>query len=116
MIETALFRRALTNLLQNAIQHSPAGARITVSIDAQQQDVQVAVSNPGEPIEQRHLPRLFDRFYRVDSARRDFDGVHCHGLGLAIVKAIALMHGGTAFASSKSGKTTIGFTVGGKAA
>ncbi|AKZ62243.1 histidine kinase [Herbaspirillum hiltneri N3] len=116
MIETALFRRALTNLLQNAIQHSPAGARITVSIDAQQQDVQVAVSNPGEPIEQRHLPRLFDRFYRVDSARRDFDGVHGHGLGLAIVKAIALMHGGTAFASSKSGKTTIGFTVGGKAA
>jgi len=120
MIETALFRRALTNLLQNAIQHSPAGARITVSIDAQQQDeqqrVQVAVSNPGEPIEQRHLPRLFDRFYRVDSARRDFDGVHGHGLGLAIVKAIALMHGGTAFANSKSGKTTIGFTVGGKAA
>ncbi|RFB69595.1 MULTISPECIES: heavy metal sensor histidine kinase [unclassified Herbaspirillum] len=120
MIETALFRRALTNLLQNAIQHSPAGARITVSIDAQQQDVQqrvqVAVSNPGEPIEQRHLPRLFDRFYRVDSARRDFDGVHGHGLGLAIVKAIALMHGGTAFANSRGGKTTIGFTVGGKAA
>jgi two-component system heavy metal sensor histidine kinase CusS len=120
MIETALFRRALTNLLQNAIQHSPAGARITVSIDAQQQDVQqrvqVAVSNPGEPIEQRHLPRLFDRFYRVDSARRDFDGVHGHGLGLAIVKAIALMHGGTAFANSRGGKTTIGFTVGGKVA
>ena len=120
MIETALFRRALTNLLQNAIQHSPAGARITVSIDAQQQDVQqrvqVAVSNPGEPIEQRHVPRLFDRFYRVDSARRDFDGVHGHGLGLAIVKAIALMHGGTAFANSRGGKTTIGFTVGGKAA
>ncbi|WP_050477879.1 heavy metal sensor histidine kinase [Herbaspirillum rhizosphaerae] len=116
MIETALFRRALTNLLQNAIQHSPAGARIKVSIDAQNKDVQVAVSNPGEPIEQRHLPRLFDRFYRVDTARREVDGIHGHGLGLAIVKAIALMHGGTAFAASRSGITTIGFTVGGKAA
>lgn len=112
MIETALFRRALTNLLQNAIQHSPAGARIAVSIDARQKDVQVAVSNPGEPIESRHLPRLFDRFYRVDMARREFNGVHGHGLGLAIVKAIARMHGGSAFASSAQGLTTIGFTIG----
>lgn len=112
MIETALFRRALTNLLQNAIQHSPAGARITISIDAKQKDVQVAVSNPGQPIDAHHLPRLFDRFYRVDMARREFNGVHGHGLGLAIVKAIARMHGGTAFASSVHGHTTIGFTIG----
>jgi two-component system heavy metal sensor histidine kinase CusS len=117
LIETALFRRALTNLLQNAIQHSPTGARIRIFIDARhghQEPVQVAVSNPGAPIEARHLPRLFDRFYRVDTARRDFNGIHGHGLGLAIVKAIALMHGGSTFASSKDGMTTIGFTIGGK--
>jgi len=115
-IETALFRRALTNLLQNAIQHSPAGACIDIGIYAKQEQVQVAVSNPGRPIEERHLPRLFDRFYRVDTARRDFNGIHGHGLGLAIVKAIARMHGGTAFAASQNGTTTIGFTVSGKAA
>jgi len=114
LIETALFRRALTNLLQNAIQHSPASARSRITIVASQEQVQVAVSNPGAPIEPRHLPRLFDRFYRVDTARRDFNGIHGHGLGLAIVKAIALMHGGSTFATSNDGMTTIGFTIGGK--
>ncbi|KAB7598066.1 heavy metal sensor histidine kinase [Verminephrobacter eiseniae] len=110
LIETSLFRRALTNLLQNAIQHSPAGACIEVAIDAKNHGVQIAVSNPGEPVEQGHLPRLFDRFYRVDTARRDINGIHGHGLGLAIVKAIALMHGGSVFAASTGGVTTIGFT------
>ena len=110
-IETALFRRALTNLLQNAIQHSPPGTHIEINIDARQEEVQVAVSNPGSPIAAQHLPRLFDRFYRVDTARRDFNGIHGHGLGLAIVKAVALMHGGRAFAASQNSMTTIGFTV-----
>lgn len=114
-IETALFRRALTNLLQNAIQHSPVGAKIDIGITAGEEEVQVAVSNPGAPIDALHLPRLFDRFYRVDTARRDFNGIHGHGLGLAIVKAIALMHGGTAFAASEDGMTRIGFTVRGRA-
>lgn len=110
-IETALFRRALTNLLQNAIQHSPNGARIGIAIDAKEHEVQVTITNPGAPIAPHHLPRLFDRFYRVDSARRDFNGIHGHGLGLAIVQAIARMHGGRAFAASCDKLTTIGFTV-----
>ncbi|MFX5476369.1 ATP-binding protein, partial [Acinetobacter baumannii] len=59
----------------------------------------------------QHLPRLFDRFYRVDSARQDINGSHGHGLGLAIVKAVARMHGGRAFASSSGGHNTIGFTI-----
>ena len=112
MIETALFRRALTNLLQNAIQHSSAGACITIHIESGEKQVSVAVLNPGVAVEAEHLPRLFDRFYRVDSARREVNGIHGHGLGLAIVKAVATMHGGTAFAGSKDGMTSIGFTLG----
>jgi two-component system heavy metal sensor histidine kinase CusS len=110
-IETALFRRALTNLLQNAIQHTAAGAHIQVQISQRPGAVAIGVSNPGALIEESHLPRLFDRFYRIDAARHDNYQLHGHGLGLAIVKAVAGMHGGVTFASSRDGMTTIGFTV-----
>ncbi|MGS0743006.1 heavy metal sensor histidine kinase, partial [Glaciimonas sp. GG7] len=98
-IETALFRRAISNLLQNAIQHSSAGAEIIVTITRQENLTQIAVANPGEPISQAHLQRLFDRFYRVDAARHDQGAQHGYGLGLAIVRAVANMHGGGVFAS-----------------
>jgi len=111
MMETALFKRALTNLIQNAIQHSPVGALIRIDISNQEETVRVAVTNPGAPIDEQHLPRLFDRFYRVDSARQDINGSHGHGLGLAIVKAVARMHGGRAFAYSHGGYNSIGFTI-----
>ncbi|UIN19296.1 heavy metal sensor histidine kinase [Herbaspirillum frisingense] len=110
-METALFKRALTNLIQNAIQHSPQGAMLRIDISAGEEMVRVAVTNPGPAIDEQHLPRLFDRFYRVDSARQDINGSHGHGLGLAIVKAVARMHGGRAFASSGGGHNTIGFTI-----
>jgi two-component system heavy metal sensor histidine kinase CusS len=103
----------LSNLLQNAIQHSSAGAPIQVRIERREGSVRLAVSNCGEPIAEAYLPRLFDRFYRVDAARSDTSG-HCgHGLGLAIVKAVAEMHGGEVFASSAGGLTTIAFSVAG---
>ncbi|RAM62741.1 histidine kinase [Herbaspirillum rubrisubalbicans] len=110
-METSLFKRALTNLIQNAIQHSPQGAQLRIDIASGQDMVSVAVTNPGPAIDEQHLPRLFDRFYRVDSARQDINGSHGHGLGLAIVKAVARMHGGRAFASSSDGHNTIGFTI-----
>ena len=108
-IETALLRRALGNLLQNAIEHSSPGDEIAVAITREGAQIQVAVSNPGSEIEGRHLAHLFDRFYRVDSARRNPGGNH--GLGLAIVKAIALMHRGSVFARSEQGRNTFGFTL-----
>ncbi|WP_050468860.1 heavy metal sensor histidine kinase [Herbaspirillum chlorophenolicum] len=111
MMETALFKRALTNLIQNAIQHSPPGALIRIDIAARDGGVRIAVTNPGQAIDARHLPRLFDRFYRVDTSRQDINGSHGHGLGLAIVKAVARMHGGRAFASSEDGFNSIGFTI-----
>ncbi|MDQ2733390.1 MAG: heavy metal sensor histidine kinase [Pseudomonadota bacterium] len=110
-IETALFRRALSNLLQNAIEHSAAGARITVEIRQGRDDVWVSVANPGEPIAEPHVRRLFDRFYRVDAARSLPGRPHGHGLGLAIVKAVASMHSGSVRASSAEGQTRIGFSV-----
>ena len=109
----ALFRRALTNLLQNAIEHSAAGARLVVTISRQAGAIWIAVANPGPTIAAAHLPRLFDRFYRVDSSRHDTGEIHGHGLGLAIVKAVASMHGGATLATSDDGLTSIAFSIAG---
>ena len=111
----ALFRRALTNLLQNAIEHSAAGARLVVTVSRRAGAIWIAVTNPGPAIGATHLPRLFDRFYRVDSSRHDTGEIHGHGLGLAIVKAVASMHGGATLATSEDGLTTIAFSIAGTA-
>jgi two-component system heavy metal sensor histidine kinase CusS len=108
-IETSLFRRAVTNLLQNAVQHAPRGAEIVVVVLQQPGAIRVSVQNTGPGIAREHLSRLFDRFYRVDSSRSG--SRENHGLGLAIVRAVATMHGGTVFAESDNGATKIGFTV-----
>ena len=108
-IERSLFRRAMTNLLHNAIQHSQVQSEIVVDVSDENSTVRIAVSNPGEEIPKEHLPRLFDRFYRVDSARTN--SRESHGLGLSIVKAIANMHNGSVFASSGDGITVVGFSV-----
>lgn len=108
-VETALLGRAMTNLLINAVQHSERSSEIVAEIASDADGVRVAVHNAGPRIAEDHLSRLFDRFYRLDSARsgsRDN-----HGLGLAIVRAIANMHGGSVFARSASGINTFGFTL-----
>jgi two-component system, OmpR family, heavy metal sensor histidine kinase CusS len=115
-MNTALFRRALSNLLQNAIEHSAPGARLVVNITRQAGAVWIRVSNPGTAIASPHLARLFDRFFRVDAARHDPGQHHGHGLGLAIVKAVASMHGGSVAATSADGVTTIAFSIPGAAA
>ncbi|MHC6227296.1 heavy metal sensor histidine kinase [Pseudomonas sp. X10] len=105
-IEKAQLRRALINLLNNAVQHTAAQEVIQVRIDGGPEEVSIAVSNPGPAIPDEHLPLLFERFYRVDAARSSGGGNH--GLGLAIVKAIALMHGGSVFVHSEGGANTFG--------
>ena len=93
-----MLRRALSNLLANAIRHCPAGATVTVRLGADAAGAMAAVENPGDiPAEQ--LPRLFDRFYTGDPSRRD--GV---GLGLAIVRSIVEAHGGGVTAESADGR------------
>jgi len=110
-IETSLFRRALTNLLQNAIQYSRAGTQITAQISVVGRYAHIAISNYGEAIAPDHISHIFDRFYRADTSRTNFPEHAGHGLGLAIVKAIATMHEGTVFADSQGEITTVGFTV-----
>ncbi len=108
-IETAHLRRALINLLHNAVQHTSPGQLIQVDIRDEGDHVSIGVTNPGAPIAGEHLPKLFERFYRVDASRSN-SGAN-HGLGLAIVKAIALMHGGTVFVRSEHGVNTFGINL-----
>ncbi len=100
-----MLRRAISNLLSNAIRHTPPDGRIDVRLrDANPSLVTLTVENTGETIPAEHLPRLFDRFYRVAAARqRAGEGA---GLGLAITRSIARAHGGDALVRSSSGVTT----------
>ena len=96
MADPLLFRRALTNLLANAIRHTPVGGHILLKASPPATDgesVDIRVSDTGCGIASHHLPKVFDRFYRVDQARSA--DAHSTGLGLAIVKSIMAMHGGT---------------------
>jgi two-component system phosphate regulon sensor histidine kinase PhoR len=98
------------NLLDNALTYTPAGGRITISADVAAEEVIVKVSDTGSGIPPQHLPRLFERFYRVDPSRsREKGGT---GLGLAIVKHIVQLHGGTVGVASTPGKgSTFSFTL-----
>lgn len=87
-----MLRRALSNLLSNAIRYTPRGETATVRVSQNEQATTISVENPGEKIPAEDLPRLFNRFYRGDPSRqRKGDGA---GLGLAIVKSIVEAHGG----------------------
>jgi two-component system heavy metal sensor histidine kinase CusS len=102
-----MLRRALNNLLSNAIRYTPAGGTIRVSLESTRGKSMINVTNPGEPIPESVSDRLFERFYRADAARsRDTEGA---GLGLAIVKAIAEAHGGGVSVSSSENSNT--FTI-----
>lgn len=95
------FRQLLSNLLSNAIRYTPAGESITISSERTGNDqVCIAVTNPGEKIAAEHLPYLFDRFYRADKSRqRQGNGA---GLGLAIVKALVTANGGNIVVTSNA--------------
>jgi two-component system heavy metal sensor histidine kinase CusS len=98
-----MLRRALSNLLSNAIRHTPSGQSVRVSMEASGGEARIAVQNPGPDIPAEHLARLFDRFYRVDPSRQHKN--EGAGLGLAIVKSIVKAHGGTIAVVSKNGMT-----------
>lgn len=93
---------ALGNLLSNAVRYTPAGGRITVTLRMLADgDVRISVSDTGAGIAPEHLPRLTERFYRVDRSRsRETGGT---GLGLAIVKHVVQRHGGQVHIESRMG-------------
>jgi two-component system phosphate regulon sensor histidine kinase PhoR len=100
----AEFESAVRNLLTNAIRYTPQGGRITMSWVSRTQGAQLTVEDTGIGIAPEHLPRLTERFYRVDRGRsRDTGGT---GLGLAIVKHIAQRHDATLRFDSTLGKGT----------
>ena len=100
-----MLRRALSNLLSNALRYTPDGGVISVAIERTADSVVLAVSNPGATIPPEHLERLFDRFYRVDPARREGSPSNA-GLGLAITRSIVQAHHGQIVCSSAQGVTS----------
>ncbi len=93
-----MLRRALSNLLSNAIHYTPENQSVTVRLSQTDQSITIVVQNPGAPLPAEHLSRIFDRFYRTDfSRKRSGEGA---GLGLAIVKTIVESHGGKIVATS----------------
>ncbi|MFP3746649.1 ATP-binding protein, partial [Achromobacter sp. SIMBA_011] len=108
-----LVRRALANLISNAIKATPRGGEIVLACQPQPAGARVEVRNPGAPIPEADLPRIFDRFFRSGQARAPRS--EGHGLGLAIVRAIARMHGGEVDAASGPEGTVVGITLRGPA-
>ena len=103
-LDRTLFQRAVGNLVENALAHTPAGGRITLKTARRDGALVVTVTDTGCGIPPGHLDRIFDRFHRVDPARSKHSGGT--GLGLAIVKSIAALHGGTAGIASEPGRGT----------
>ena len=92
----------LFNLVDNAVRFTPSGGAVTVSAHRHNGSVEICVSDTGVGIPPEHLPRLFERFYRVDSARAREDGGT--GIGLAIARSVVEAHGGHLKAESEMGK------------
>lgn len=100
-----LLRRAIGNLVANAIRYTAAGQAILLQAQPQAQGASIRVSNPGTQIAESAIPRLFDRFYRADPARSD--SASSAGLGLAIVQSIMKLHGGQVELSRSADQLTV---------
>jgi two-component system heavy metal sensor histidine kinase CusS len=103
--DSTLFRRAVSNVVSNALKHTPPGGNVTVEVAGLSDSVKILIKDDGVGIPPEHLPRLFDRFYRVDASRAA--AVAGTGLGLAIVKSIVDLHGGSVSIESEPGKGTL---------
>lgn len=106
-LDGARIERAIANLVRNSLEHTPAGGRIDLAIDARDGWATLCVTDTGEGIDPVDLPRIWDRFYRAERSRRrgprSDDGA---GLGLAIVRGIVEAHGGGVEVESAPGRGT----------
>jgi two-component system heavy metal sensor histidine kinase CusS len=99
--EPILFRRAVSNLLSNALNHTPKGGHVKLEVESAVDGLEVRVVDDGSGVAREHLPRLFERFYRVENAQRRAHGT---GLGLALVKSILELHQGSVQLQSEAGR------------
>ncbi|MBN2308581.1 MAG: ATP-binding protein, partial [Candidatus Hydrogenedentes bacterium] len=101
-LNAPLFEQAVSNLVDNAVKYSEANQEVRVTAAQDEDAIVIRVIDHGAGIPAEHIPRLFERFYRVDKARsRNLGGT---GLGLSIVRHIVLVHGGRVDVASRPGK------------
>jgi two-component system heavy metal sensor histidine kinase CusS len=100
--DPALFNRALSNLIDNALRFTADGGKIHISIGTRDGRTEISVRDTGAGIAPEHLPRVFDRFYRGDASRSSAGT----GLGLALVKSIVDLHGGSVAIKSEPDRGT----------
>jgi two-component system OmpR family sensor kinase/two-component system sensor histidine kinase BaeS len=98
-IDPVRIREVLTNVIANALQHTPPGGQVTVAIEARTRDVQVVTTDTGSGIPAEELPKIFDRFSKGPASRGS-------GLGLAIARRLVAAHGGSMTATSEVGRGT----------
>jgi two-component system heavy metal sensor histidine kinase CusS len=103
-LDRSLMLRAVSNLVSNAIAHTPPGGTVTLAATDEATALRIDVSDTGVGIPAEALPRVFDRFFRVDPSRSKISGGT--GLGLAIVQGILALHGGSAEIISQFGQGT----------
>jgi two-component system heavy metal sensor histidine kinase CusS len=104
LLDRSLMQRAIGNLISNGLAHTPCGGRIDLTASYSQDALQICVTDSGCGIPAESIPKLFDRFYRLDQARSQRPGGF--GLGLSIVRGIMMLHGGSVKVKSELGKGT----------
>jgi two-component system heavy metal sensor histidine kinase CusS len=103
-LDRSLMLRAVSNLVSNAIAHTPSGGTVTLAATSEDAAIRIEVSDTGAGIPAEALPKVFDRFFRVDPSRSKASGGT--GLGLAIVQSILTLHGGSVEITSQLGRGT----------
>jgi two-component system heavy metal sensor histidine kinase CusS len=103
-VDRTLFQRAVSNLVANAIAHTPAGGKVEISVVEEPARIRIHVRDTGEGVSEEAQARVFDRFYRADAARTSASGRI--GLGLPIAKSIMELHGGAISMRSRLGEGT----------
>ena len=103
-LDRGLMQRAVSNLVSNAVAHTPPGGSVVLEANSDTAMICIQVSDTGVGIPPESLPRVFDRFFRVDTSRAQTSGGT--GLGLAIVQSIMLLHGGDVQIASQLGQGT----------
>lgn len=105
--DNLMLRRAVSNIMSNAVRYGDVGTTINVRLSQVGQWVRLEISNHGPTIPPKHIGKLFDRFYRIDTARREGNTLNI-GLGMAITRSIVESHSGAIHCQSADGVTTFG--------